>query len=54
MPFRPDTDEAKKKARLEKLAAWKRQQEQQKQPVFDASGDDDKAPESREENVKVW
>ena len=54
MLLRPGTDEAKKKARLEKLAAWKRQQEQQKQPVFDAPGTEDEEPTSKEEDVKVW
>ena len=52
MLHRPDTEEARKKARLEKLAAWKRQQEQQKQPVFDVPAAD--ASASKEEAMKVW
>ena len=51
MSHRPDTEEARKKARLEKLAAWKRQQEQQKQPVFDVPAADASASK---EAMKVW
>ena len=39
---------------MEKLAAWKRQQEQQKQPVFDVPSADEEVPASKDENVKVW
>lgn len=56
--LRPDSEEAKKKARLEKLAAWKRQQEQQQQQqqsVFDAPADDEEdVPASTGNDAKVW
>jgi DNA gyrase inhibitor GyrI len=56
--LRLDGEEAKKKARLEKLAAWKRQQEQQQQqhqPVFDAPADDEEdAPVITRNDAKVW
>ena len=54
---RHDTEEARKKARLEKLAAWKRQQEGQHEPAFQIPAFDDPiddAPASHQDGAKVW
>ena len=54
---RHDTEEARKKARLEKLAAWKRQQEGQHEPAFQSPAFDDPmddAPASHQDGAKVW
>lgn len=50
---RADSEGAKKKARMEKLAAWKRQQEKPQEPVFQAQEDLDEAA-AKENNAKVW
>ena len=47
---REETEQDKKKARLERLAAWKQQQQQQQQPARSAS--EEPAEQPNEQNAK--